>query len=100
LNRLSLFSQIFLDDRKRKEQHRSILYRQYRAQLLRRSHEIEDDLQHDLALLERIKREEIEEAKIKEIKLSEAKIFAQVHLYLQTSVVALMADAFCSIMSK
>ena len=40
---------------------RKLLYRQYRAQILRRAQEVERDLQMDLALLERIRAEEEEE---------------------------------------
>jgi len=61
---------------KKKEQ-RTILFRQYRAQLLRRAHEIEEELEHDLQLLERIKKEEEEEAKLKQIKLNEAKLCSE-----------------------
>ena len=47
---------------------RKLLYRQYRAQLLRRAHEVERDLQMDLALLERVKAEEEEERHLEENK--------------------------------
>ena len=43
------------------QQMRKLLYRQYRAQILRRAQEVERDLQMDLALLERIRAEEEEE---------------------------------------
>ena len=62
----------------KKKEHRSILFRQYRAQLLRRAHEIEEELEHDLALLERIKKEEEDEAKLKQIKINEAKLCSEV----------------------
>ena len=47
---------------------RKLLFRQYRAQLLRRAHEVERDLQMDLALLERVKAEEEEERHLEENK--------------------------------
>lgn len=65
-------------EKAKKGEYRSILFRQYRAQLLRRSHEIEDELEQDLALLERIKCEEEEEARLKQIKISEARICSEV----------------------
>ena len=37
--------------------YQQILYRQYRAQILRRAHEIERELEEDLAVLERVELE-------------------------------------------
>jgi len=62
---------------KRQKEHRNMLFRQYRAQLLRRAHEIEEDLEQDLALLERIKHEEAQEIKLKDEKVREAQLCAQ-----------------------
>ena len=66
---------------KRQKEHRNMLFRQYRAQLLRRAHEIEEDLEQDLALLERIKHEEAAEIKLKDEKVREAQLCAQVRLF-------------------
>lgn len=56
------------EKRTQQQQMRKLLFRQYRAQLLRRAHEVERDLQMDLALLERVKAEEEEERHLEENK--------------------------------
>jgi len=63
--------------RKNQSEQRKILYRQYRAQLLRRAHEIEEDLEADLAMLERVKREEEEENRLQAEKASDARLVAE-----------------------
>merc|ERR1711990_1013891 len=46
-----------LEKRQKQQEYQNILYRQYRAQILRRAHEIERELEEDLAMLENVKHE-------------------------------------------
>ena len=46
--------QIAKEKKEKQRSYQKILYRQYRAQILRRAHEIERELEEDLAVLERV----------------------------------------------
>ena len=49
--------QIAKGKKEKQNNYQQILYRQYRAQILRRAHEIERELEEDLAVLERVELE-------------------------------------------
>ena len=49
--------QIAKEKKENQNNYQQILYRQYRAQILRRAHEIERELEEDLAVLERVELE-------------------------------------------
>jgi len=49
--------QIAKEKKEKQNNYQQILYRQYRAQILRRAHEIERELEEDLAVLERVELE-------------------------------------------
>lgn len=55
---------------------RKLLYRQYRAQILRRAQEVERDLEMDLALLQRIKAEDERERHLEQNKKDNARSLA------------------------
>merc|ERR1711990_1273083 len=66
-----------LEKRQKQQEYQNILYRQYRAQILRRAHEIERELEEDLDMLERVKYEADQEKNVSAEKRKVAQQYAQ-----------------------
>ena len=70
--------QLRKEKKEKQENYQKILYRQYRAQILRRAHEIERELEEDLAVLERVELETRRDENDSTEKRERARQYAQV----------------------
>ena len=70
--------QLRKERKEKQENYQKILYRQYRAQILRRAHEIERELEEDLAVLERVELETRRDENDSTEKRERARQYAQV----------------------
>ena len=72
--------QLRKEKKEKQENYQKILYRQYRAQILRRAHEIERELEEDLAVLERVELETRRDENDSTEKRERARQYAQVFM--------------------
>jgi len=74
--------QLRKERKEKQENYQKILYRQYRAQILRRAHEIERELEEDLAVLERVELETRRDENDSTEKRERARQYAQDALFI------------------